>query len=121
MTKQNRSHETRFGGPRGNPNGKTSLQRELEIQNAELATKIRARLLKAVHAVVEQATDEAALAQVEADVLRLLKDSEDRGLGAPKASVDISNPDGSLQREPIQKEVIAALSKIHGSRKPKCK
>lgn len=119
---KNPSPATRFKvGQRANPQGKTSRQRELEIENAELATKIRARLLKAVHAVVEQATDEQALAQVEADVLRLLKDSEDRGLGAPKASVDISNPDGSLQREPIQKKVIAALSKIHGSHKPKRK
>lgn len=114
----NPSPATRFKpGQAANPGGKTGLQRELEIQNAELATRIRSRLLKAVFAVVDQATDEAALNQVEADVLRLLKDSEDRGLGAPKASVDLSNADGSLR--PSHEAITDYLRSIHGNPDPK--
>lgn len=111
----NPSPETRFGAPNGNAPGKTSEQRAAEIKNAELATKIRTRFLNALHNVVEADTlDSQALERISGDILRLLRDAEDRGLGTPKTSVDISNPDGSLQREPIQAAVLAALSKIHG-------
>jgi len=111
---KNPSPATRFKvGQRANPQGKTSRQRELEIENAELATKIRARLLKAVHAVVEQATDEQALAQVEADVLRLLKDSEDRSLGAPQANVDLTTNGkdipGAVDLSKLSDETLADL------------
>lgn len=91
----------------------------MEIQNAQLATEIRGRLLSAVKATLEDDTSTAnALARIEANVLKLLKDSEDRGLGAPKASVDLTNTDGSLAHRPTQEEVTAALRKIHGANSP---
>ena len=39
---------TRFGEPNGNPVGKTSTQRAMEIANAERATRIRVRFLEAL-------------------------------------------------------------------------
>jgi hypothetical protein len=109
-----KSPATRFGGPRGNIPGKTGLQRELEILNAQKATEIRARLLDAVKAALQEDTSTAnALARIETNVLKLLKDSEDRGLGTPKASVDLLNSDGSLKPEPCAAAVHAALTQIH--------
>lgn len=91
MKGSSKSVETRFGGPRGNTPGKTSLQRELEIQNAATATKIRARLLEAVQAALQEDTSTAAaLERIEGNILKLLKDSEDRGLGTPRGSIDVT-------------------------------
>ena len=87
----NPSPETRFKpGQSGNPGGKTPEQRRLEIENAEKASKIRGRLLDAVL----EATDGGAIPeQVEAALLKLLKDSEDRGLGAPEQP--LTGPEGA--------------------------
>ena len=120
---KNPSPDTRFGGARGNPVGKTSKQRQMEIKNAQMATEIRNRLLKSLHGVILAPNAKAVekrlieelmrLKTMSPELLRLLKDTEDRGLGAPKASVDISNPDGSLQQRPTQEAVIGALLNIH--------
>jgi hypothetical protein len=67
-----------------NPGGKTSEQKRLEMQNAEAAMRIRARLLQAAEAKLsESSTDEVLEQFIEAAMLKLIKDSEDRGLGAP--------------------------------------
>lgn len=65
------------------------------MENAEAAMRIRQRALRAVEAkLVECSTDDAVKLLVEAAMLKLLKDSEDRGLGAPvQAHV---SPDGSM-------------------------
>lgn len=88
----NPSPATRFGaGQKGNPIGRTGLQRELEIQNAAIATKIRARLLEAVQAALHEDTSTAAaLDRIEGNILKLLKDAEDRGLGTPQGSIDVT-------------------------------
>lgn len=104
-------------GQVANPGGKTSEQRKAEIRNAELATKIRTRMLEAVQAALQEDISTAnALARIEANILKLIKDSEDRGLGQPKAAIDVSNDDGSLQQEPILNAVLAALAAKHGSK-----
>jgi Tfp pilus assembly protein PilX len=81
---------TRFGaGNNANPAGKTSEQKRLELQNAEAAMRIRERILRAAEArLVECSTDEVLDQFVDAAMLKLLKDSEDRGLGAPVQAVD---------------------------------
>lgn len=86
----NPSPETRFqAGQRANPNGKTSEQKRLEMQNAETAMRIRARALHAVEAKLSECSTEQAIAMlVEAAMLKLLKDSEDRGLGSPVQPMD---------------------------------
>ena len=100
----------------------------MEIRNAQIATKIRGQFLEALDTMLEAPTSKEAAANLETaaarmralgpDTLRLIKDSEDRGLGAPKASVDLTNADGSLTRRPTQEEVTAYLRSIHASPKP---
>jgi len=91
----NPSPATRFGGERGNPNGKTSETKRLEMLNAEAAMRIRARMLQAVERKLtakddesDDAIDDVAFAMVEAAMLKLLTDSETRGLGAPVQKVE---------------------------------
>jgi hypothetical protein len=88
---------TRFkAGDVNNPRGKTSEQKRLELANAEAAMRIRERILRAAEAkLVECSTDDVLSQFVEPGMLKLLKDSEDRGLGAPVQAV--TNPDGSLK------------------------
>lgn len=86
--------ETQFKpGQSGNPGGKTSAQRQLEAENAERATRIRAKLLEALEARLSEDGADAEK-DIRGEVLKLLKDSEDRGLGAPKQPVehDVSDP-----------------------------
>ena len=93
--------------------GKTSEQKRMEMQNAEAAMRIRARALSAVEAKLNEcSTDEAIDMLVEAAMLKLLKDSEDRGLGSPTQS--ITNPDGSLRPQDTSAAVLAALQAKHG-------
>jgi Tfp pilus assembly protein PilX len=76
-------------GQSGNPKGKTAATKTLELQNAEAAMRIRERILRAAEAkLVECSTDDVLSQFVEAAMLKLLKDSEDRGLGAPVQPVD---------------------------------
>jgi hypothetical protein len=100
-------------GQSGHPGGKTSEQKRMEMANAEAAMRIRARALQAVEAkLAESSTDEAIGMLVEAAMLKLLKDSEDRGLGAPVQAV--TNPDGSLKPQDTQAAVLLALQAKHG-------
>lgn len=93
--------------------GKTSEQKTLELRNAEAAMRIRARALQAVEAkLAESSTDEAIGMLVEAAMLKLLKDSEDRGLGAPVQAV--TNPDGSFSK-PTRIELIAVIPDDHSA------
>lgn len=118
----NPSPATRFGpGNNANPKGMTSRHRELIIENAERAVAIRNRMLEVLQTRLAADKDGGlAIAAIGADILRLLKDAEDRGLGAPKASVDIQNPDGSLSnRDTLQALVVEHLKKLHAGAKPK--
>jgi len=103
-------------GESGNPKGKTSEQRKAEYRNAELATKIRTRLLEAVNATLQDDTSTAnAMARIEANILKLIKDSEDRGLGQSKAAIDLTSEDGTMTPKPsfdASKLSTEALSEI---------
>lgn len=85
--RKNASVETRFGGERGNPIGRTAEQREIEIRNAWIATELRAQTLAAVQNALKTVEQNGDILK-HIDLLKLLKDTEDRGLGAPKASID---------------------------------
>ena len=99
-------------GQKGNPKGKTSEQKRLELANAEAAMRIRERILRAAEArLVECSTEQVLEEFVEAAMLKLLKDSEDRGLGAPVQA--ITNPDGSMSSAAHQDAVLAALRAKH--------
>jgi hypothetical protein len=102
-------------GQVANPGGKSSLQATLERRNAEAAMRIRARALHAIEAkLTECSTEEAIEMLVEAAMLKLLKDSEDRGLGAPVQAVDHSSKDGTMTPRDTSDAVIEALRAKHG-------
>lgn len=91
--------ETRFGaGNRANPIGKTSEHRKAEIKAAELAAKVRLDLVEALAKTLNDAgKDTEKLEAIRADVLRLLKDSEDRAFGTASQHVDQTSSDGSAR------------------------
>lgn len=116
----NPSPETRFqAGHRANPNGKTSEQKRVEMENLELALKAKNRFLRALVAKQEeQSTDEVLDGMSGADILRLIKDAEDRVSGTPKQSVDLSSNDGSMSpkepRELTDDELAKIVAAAHG-------
>lgn len=73
-------------GQSGNPGGKTSEQRRLEIENAARATRIRSALLAKLEEHIDPVTG-LFTDDLTGEVLKLVKDSEDRGLGAPQQTV----------------------------------
>lgn len=104
-------------GESGNPGGKTSAQRTAEISNAESATRLRGRMLAGLERELKKADDahaeavangdsdeveaaDAALGMINANILKLLKDSEDRGLGTPVQSVNVESPNGTMTPRP---------------------
>lgn len=98
MANPNPSPETRFqpGNPGG---GKTAKQRKLEYEAAEMAAKIRHKLLSVITEKMSGTADaeigaEDVLKLLTPETLRLMKDSEDRAHGTPKQSVEQSGPDG---------------------------
>lgn len=89
VTNRNPSPETRFGAERGPATGKTAEQKQAEMRNAWLATEARTKFLQRLNARIDDpATIDAILDRI--NINALLKDSEDRGLGAPKAAVDLT-------------------------------
>jgi hypothetical protein len=111
-------------GQSGNPGGKTSAQRKMEIENAERATRIRGRFLEALEGLMLEHPEKETLIEerLTGEVLRLIKESEDRGLGTPKQSLDIESPNGTMTPKGVPDDVRAALDaiagKIAGGNKP---
>lgn len=113
----NPSPATRFGaGERANPQGRTSEQRKMEIANAEKATKLRAMFLDAVANSLEHVSEKERAERIDAAMLKLLTDSETRGLGAPTQHVDNTSSDGSMTPAVIER-VIVQPEKPKGEKK----
>ena len=93
--------ETRFKkGQSGNPGGKTKEQKRIEIENAERAMRIRDRFLRSLEAKLNDSDMDAVLELLDPQALKLIKDSEDRGLGAPVQAH--TSPDGSFKPNVIK-------------------
>lgn len=89
----NPSPETRFQpGNNANPGGKTKEQKRIEIEAAEMAAKLRHAILSAMTEKLQSGTPAEDL--LTGDALRLMKDSEDRAHGTPKATTEIGGIDG---------------------------
>ena len=90
-------HQIKPGEAR-NPGGKTSEQKLMEMANAQAATRIQARLLQALEGqMLEDDTKKTIVDNfIKAEVLKLVKDAQDRGLGTAKQSVDHTSTDGSM-------------------------
>lgn len=90
MANPNPSPATRFGAEKGNPinlAGKTKEQRENEYKAAEIAAKLRARALSDMLELVE--SGESILEMIDANTLKLFKDSEDRAHGTPAGTTTL--------------------------------
>lgn len=99
-------------GQSGNPGGKSSEQKRREMRNAEMATRLQEFLLEREIGAIEEPANPEASAAVRAALsevlspsqlatvlsalgigltnerLKLIKDAQDRGLGAPTQTVD---------------------------------
>lgn len=108
MANPNPSPATRFGpGNRANPSGKSSELQRLEREAAEMAARLRHRMISGLTERADEGGNAADL--LTSDVLRLLKDSEDRAHGAPKQSVDVdANVRGTIATSPVSPEQWAA-------------
>ncbi len=85
-------------GESGNPSGVSREQQMRQIVNAEEATRARTRLLAALNKrldSLEEAGEDAAVSLISADILRLIKDSEDRGLGTAAQNVHLGRIGGN--------------------------
>lgn len=92
-------------GQSGNPGGKTPEQKALEVANAEAATRLHGKMLAALERQLEVADDVATIEKITANILKLTKDAQDRGLGAPVQLVDNTSSDGSMT--PGRVELVA--------------
>lgn len=99
-------------GQSGNPGGLPSETARLIRENAEAAARIRARLLKATEASLSERSTDEAMELIEAAMLKMLKDAEDRGLGAPVQAVDHSSKDGSMTPRDPRELTDAELARI---------
>lgn len=83
----NPSPETRFKpGQVANPTGKTAEQAARDMKTADLASQFRLKVISKVMENAEAGIDPLEL--LTPDVIRVLKDSEDRAHGTPKQSVE---------------------------------
>ena len=87
-----------FGQPGGNPSGATSAQRQMEVANAEIATRIQSRLLEALHGQMLEDPTKLTIVEnyIKTEVLKLVKDAQDRGLGTPTQRIDNTSSDGTM-------------------------
>lgn len=108
----NPSPSTRFKkGQSGNPGGLTSDAKLMSLANAETAIRIRNRVLRAAEAKLNECSTDEVLEQfVEAAMLKLLTDSETRGLGAPVQAIDHTTNGKDINQQPA---IIAALDRKH--------
>lgn len=106
---------TQFGKPDGPPTGKTSEHRKAEIKAAELAAQSRLAAVQAFANLMNGcATDDDRAALLSSDVLRLWKESEDRGFGSPQQHIDSTSSDGSMTPAANSGDaVLEALNRKH--------
>jgi hypothetical protein len=107
MANPNPSPETRFKpGQVANPTGKTAEQAARDMKTADLASQFRLKVLSRVMENAEAGIDPLEL--LTPDVIRVLKDSEDRAHGTPKAAVDHTSSDGTMTPGPTRIIIEAA-------------
>lgn len=76
-------------GTSGNPGGKTAQQRADEVKAAEISARLRLRMLEAL-----DSEEASVLDRLDANTLKLFKDSEDRAHGTPKATTEVGGVGG---------------------------
>lgn len=102
MANPNPSPSTRFGAENGNPinlAGKTAKQREDEYKASEISAALRLKALSVMQEKVDKGELDI-LDVIDANSLKLFKDSEDRAHGTPKQSMDVESPNGTMTPAP---------------------
>jgi hypothetical protein len=89
-------------GQSGNPGGKSSEQKRREMRAAELATMLRLAELEAQAKALEAGT----LPGVTGDNLRMWKDAEERGLGAPTQTIEANVGVKKITRRKIEHPAV---------------
>lgn len=102
-----------FGQPGGNKPGESSEMRKRSLANAQKALELRGRILDAALAQSDGKTPEEILELLDAAMNTMLKDSENRGMGMPSSSVNLTSDDGSMSPSATQDAVMAALKAKH--------
>lgn len=92
-------------GQSGNPGGKSAAQRKAEVDAAENAAILRAKMLEAIAKDVGEGGD--ILQYLKPEALKLFKDSEDRAHGTPTQQVDHLSSDGSMTPKPSTVEFVS--------------
>lgn len=64
----------------------------MEYEAAEMSARLRHRMLSVIMEKIESGVDPEEY--LKGDVLKLVKDSEDRAHGTPKSTSEVSGPDG---------------------------
>jgi hypothetical protein len=109
MTDKKDPKDTQFQkGVSGNPGGKSKAQRADELKAAEIAAKMRLKILASMQAKfqADKFTDEDYALLLSAGTLNLFKQSEDRAHGTPKQSVDSTSSDGSMTPQVIERVIV---------------
>ena len=103
-------------GVSGNPGGKSSSHRKAEIKAAELAAGIQLELVEALAETFKDAKSADKVEQIRGDILKLLKDSQDRGFGQATQPIDATSSDGSMS--PVSAAGDAVLAAIKAKHEP---
>ena len=102
---KNPSHETRFKpGVSGNPSGRSSEELIAMNEAAKISANLRLTALSCLQGKVDSGED--LLEYLDANILNLFKQSEDRAHGTPKQYVDSTSSDGSMSPTKIIRELV---------------
>ena len=94
MANPNPSPSTRFKpGQSGNPLGKSAEQAASERRASEIASKITLMGVSYVQEKLESGELDV-MDILNADMMRFIKEAQDRAHGTPKATTEMSGPDG---------------------------
>ena len=97
MANPNPSPETRFGAKNGNPinhSGKSSAQQKAEHKSSVIASELMLAALSSLQEKLESG-EMPAEELISAEILRYIKEAQDRAHGTPKATSDV-NMSGEL-------------------------
>ena len=106
----NPSPETRFKkGVSGNPSGRSKIEMKAMHKAAQISALMREAALSSLQDKVNKGED--PLDFIDANILKLFKDSEDRMHGTPIATVDNKSSDGSMTPTKITREIVQPKGK----------
>lgn len=107
MANPNPSPSTRFKpGQSGNPSGKSKEQVERETKASEIASIVTHMGLSRLQEKLENGEIDP-VDILTGDILRFIKEAQDRAHGTPRQAVDHTSSDGSMTPKPTQVEFIA--------------